>query len=166
MPEPLPGLMAVLAIDTPTHVGEPMHLPEGLPDVGTAMELALRELPDPDHDSLLLDDDEPTSRVHVLVADDYFGASRVLVLVVLPAAGPGVLPGLEWLAQFAAGEFETQPGPVTPHVSTALPTGRPASSPIRERRASRSSSRAPSGRPSMPSWGTAGTNGWPCGVAG
>ncbi|QOK21718.1 hypothetical protein IGS73_11255 [Janibacter indicus] len=89
MPEPLPGLMAVLAIDTPTHVGEPMHLPEGLPDVGTAMELALRnlrELPDPDHDS------------------------------VLPVAGPGVLPGLEWLAQFAAGEFETQPGPVTPHV--------------------------------------------------
>ncbi len=27
MPEPLPGLMAVLAIDTPTHVAEPMHLP-------------------------------------------------------------------------------------------------------------------------------------------
>lgn len=75
MPEPLPGLMAVLAIDTPTHVAEPMHLPEGLPDVGTAMELALRnlrELPDPDHDSLLLDDDGPTSRVHVLV-DGAFG---------------------------------------------------------------------------------------------
>lgn len=145
VPEPLPGLMAVLAIDTPTHVAEPMHLPEGLPDVGTAMELALRnlrELPDPDHDTLLLDDDEPTSRVHVLVADDYFGASRVLVLdevleragivsppgglllalpfrhvlVVLPVAGPGVVPGLQWLAQFAAGEFESQPGPVTPHV--------------------------------------------------
>lgn len=67
--------MAVLAIDTPTHVGEPMHLPEGLPDVGTAMKLALRnlrELPDPDHDSLLLDDDGPTSRVHVLV-DGAFG---------------------------------------------------------------------------------------------
>lgn len=72
-------------------------------------------VPEPDHDSLLLDDDEPTSRVHVFVADDYFGASRVFVLdEVLERAG--VVPGLQWLAQFAAGEFETQPGPVTPHV--------------------------------------------------
>ncbi|WP_282070787.1 hypothetical protein [Janibacter hoylei] len=144
-PEVLPGLLAVLAIDTPTHVAEPMHLPEVLPDVQTGMQLALsnlRDLPAPDHDSVLVDQDDPTSRVHVLVTDDYFGASRVLVLdevleqagiasppgglllaipfrhvlVVLPVAGPGVLPGLQWLAQFAAGEFETQPGPVTPHV--------------------------------------------------
>lgn len=152
-PEILPGVLGVVAIDTPTHVAEPMELPEGIPDVRTAFELAvrnLRELPPPAHQSLQVDEADPTSRVHVFAADDFFGASRLLVLddvlaaagvvvppggllvaapfrhvlAVLPVAGPGVIPALSWLVGMAAGEFESQPGPITPHVYHRTPDGR------------------------------------------
>lgn len=136
-------------------------VPEGPPHPRSVLVRLHRpdEMPSPPEyaapDSVLVDEDDPTSRAHVLVTDDYFRASRGLVLdevleqagiasppgglllaipfrhlVVLPVSGSGVLLGLQWLAQFAAGEFETQPGP----------------SPMR--------------------WRATRTNGWPAGVAG
>lgn len=151
--EPVPGVVANIAIDHPRHVVEASALPEGVPDVATAMRLALAnlaELPPPRHETTLVDDDEPTSRVHLFGADDFFGAARLLViydvlerakvahgsggllvampyrhvLVVHPVTGPGVLRAVEWLVRFAEGEYETEPGPVSPHVYHLAADGR------------------------------------------
>lgn len=143
--EPLPGVIAMIALDFPDHVVESVDLPDGIPDTATAMTLArsnLRELPPPEHQSYCPEEDDPTSRVHLFVTDDFFGAARLLVLdelleragvevgpggvllcapcrhvlVVHPLVGPGVLAALRWMVAFARGEHETQPGPVSPHV--------------------------------------------------
>lgn len=151
--EPVPGVVAVVALDHPQHVVETMTLPEGVPDVATSMTLAranLVELPLPDHSTKLLDEDDPTSRVHFFGTDDFFGASRLLVihdllarvdvahgrgglliavpyrhvLVVHPISGTGVVPALNFLVRCAEGEYETEPGPVSPHVYHLASDGR------------------------------------------
>lgn len=151
--EPVPGVLAVVAVDYPEVVMEALHLPEGIPDVETAMRLAvanLSALPPPEHGTRLLDDADESSRVHFFVSDDFFGASRLLVLhevlsragiatgpggvlvavpnrhviVVHPLAGPGVVPALNWLVPFAQEDFDTQPGSVSPHVYHLAADGR------------------------------------------
>lgn len=151
--EPVPGLVANIAIDHPQHVVEAGALPEGVPDVATAMRLAranLAELPLPRYGTTLADADEPTSRVHLFGADDFFGAARLLVihdvleradvaygaggllvampyrhvLVVHPVTGPGIVRAVEWLVRFAEGAYEVEPGPVSPHVYHLAADGR------------------------------------------
>lgn len=143
--EPVPGVMAIVAVDHPQVVVEALRLPEGIPDVETAMRLALANLsalPPPEHGTRLLDDADESSRVHFFVSDDFFGASRLLILhevlsragvatgpgglliaipnrhviAVHPMTGPGVVPALNWLVRFAQDDFDTQPGSVSPLV--------------------------------------------------
>lgn len=155
-PEVLPGIVAVAAIDYPTHVSELLD-PERLDPLGgwdavrpVALD-NLRRLEEPHVEEILADPADPTSSVHVLVADDFFGAARVCVLdQVLPSAlgverprhgvlvavpnrhvmavhvprGRGLIPALETLTALAAGESVEAPGPISPYVYLVTPDGR------------------------------------------
>lgn len=151
--EPFPGLMAIIAVDHPEHVSELMNLPEGIPDVATAMSLARRnltELEPPHHESVLIEHEDESSRVHFFGTDDFFGAARLLVLddllgragipmgpggvlvsaphrhvvTVHAITGPSVFAVMKWMVAFTRNEYETQPGPVSPEVYHSAPDGR------------------------------------------
>lgn len=151
--EPVPGVVALVAIDEPTVVVESLALPEGIPDIPTALRLAranLVELPAPEHVTRLLDEDDPSSRVHLFITEDFFGASRLLVLdrlltsvgvtpgpggllvalpsrhvlAVHPMSGPGVVSAMNWLVRLAEEDSATAPGPISPHVYHLAHDGR------------------------------------------
>jgi hypothetical protein len=155
-PEVLPGIVAVAAIDYPTHVSELLDAErlEPLGGWGAVHPVAmdnLRRLELPHVEDLIVDANDPGSTVHVLVADDFFGAARVCVLdQVLAAAlgverpphgvlvavpnrhvmavhiptGRGLVPALHTLAALAAGESTEAPGPISPFVYLMSPDGR------------------------------------------
>ncbi len=144
-PEVLPGVLALVAVDHPTSVATRM---DGLDDLGgyqAAWELAmtnLANLPDLPADPLLADLADPGSTVWVLAGDDFFGATRVLVLEQLLAAnditvgaagllvavphrdlillhvltGPGVVQGLNLMLRLAARQHAGGQGPLVPDV--------------------------------------------------
>jgi len=154
-PEVLPGIVAVAAIDYPTHVSELLDADRLTPLGGwdavrpVAMD-NLRRLELPHVEDIVAQAGEPTSVVHVMVADDFFGAARVCVLdqilastlgverprhgvlVAVPnrhvmavhvPGGPGLLPALNTLAALAAGESVEAPGPISPFVYLLCPDG-------------------------------------------
>jgi hypothetical protein len=155
-PEVLPGIVAVAAIDYPTHVSELLDndrlTPLGGWDAVRPVALEnLRRLEPPHVEDIVSHQGDPTSIVHVMVADDFFGAARVCVLeqvlastlgverprhgvlVAVPnrhvmavhvPTGPGILPALNTLAALAAGESVEAPGPVSPYVFLMTPGGR------------------------------------------
>jgi hypothetical protein len=146
-PEVLPGIVAVPAIDYPTHVSEldaDRLVPLGGWDAVRPVAMDnLRRLELPHVEDIVAQAGDPTSVVHVMVTDDFFGAARVCVLdqilastlgverpphgvlVAVPnrhvmavhvPAGPGLLPALNTLAALAAGESVEAPGPISPFV--------------------------------------------------
>jgi len=154
-PEVLPGVLAVAALDYPTHVSE-LLADERLAALGgweAVREVAwanLRRLPPPERQDLHGDPDDDDSVVHVLTTDDFFGASRVLlldevlaglgverpshgVLLAVPnrhllavhvLRGPGVVAAVDVLVRLAAGEHAGRPGPVSSHVYFRAADGR------------------------------------------
>ncbi|NHN56097.1 hypothetical protein G9U51_09945 [Calidifontibacter sp. DB0510] len=83
--EPLPGIVAILAVDEPHVVRE--LLSGDLTEVGGDRDTAYRNawanlaaLPVPAHDTITPDTDAPNSMIHVFTAEDFFGASRLVVL--------------------------------------------------------------------------------------
>lgn len=154
-PEPLPGVLAVAALDYPTHVSELLsdERLDGLGGWHAVRDIALdnlRRLPAPHHDVLDSDPSRSDAVVHLLAADDFFGASRVLlldevlagigierprhgVLLAVPnrhllavhvLGGLGVVTALQALTNLAAGEHDARPGPVSPHVYYRAADGR------------------------------------------
>jgi hypothetical protein len=154
-PEVLPGIVAVAAIDYPTHVSELLDVERLTPLGGwsavrpVAME-NLRRLELPHVEDIVAQAGDPTSVVHVMVADDFFGAARVCVLDQVLAAslgverprhgvlvavpnrhvmavhiptGTGFLAALNTLAALAAGESVEAPGPISPYVFLITPDG-------------------------------------------
>lgn len=154
-PEVLPGVLAVAALDYPTHVSELLS-DERVEELGgwdAVREVAwsnLRRLPSPARQDLHGRPELDDSVVHVLTSDDFFGASRLLlldevlaglgverpahgVLLVVPnrhllavhvLRGPGVVAAVEVLVRMAAGEHAGRPGPLSPHVFFRAPDGR------------------------------------------
>jgi hypothetical protein len=154
-PEVLPGIVAVAAIDYPTHVSELLDA-DRLTALGgweavrpVAMD-NLRRLELPHVEDIVAQAGDPTSVVHVMVADDFFGAARVCVLDQVMAAavgverpkygvlvavpnrhvmavhvptGTGLLAALNTLAALAAGESVEAPGPISPFVYLISPDG-------------------------------------------
>ena len=154
--EVLPGVVALLAVDYPTHVSE-------LLDDGLVTQLGgwsgieptalanLRALPPLTHEVVAADPERDEAHVHVLTSDDFFAPSRYLVLdELLPAlgveaphglllvvphrhllalhvlAGPDVVMAMQLLLPMAIREFEVGPGPVSPHVYFRPAGGGPA----------------------------------------
>ncbi|MBB2890530.1 hypothetical protein [Flexivirga oryzae] len=144
-PQPLPGVVALLAEDRPEIVVE--FFDPGRVDVPDPWALArrnLRALPLPEHRIV---GDEPGGDVHVFLSEDFFGASRLLVLpdllarvgAHLPQAGAlvavpnrhlllvhllvgaPVVQALNWMVGVAAQEYPESPGPVSPHVYHLTP---------------------------------------------
>ena len=154
-PEVLPGVLAVAALDYPTHVSELLS-DERVDELGgweAVREVAwsnLRRLPAPARQDLHGDPDRQDGTVHVLTSEDFFGASRLLlldellaglgverpahgVLLVVPnrhllavhvLRGPGVVAAVDVLVRLAAGEHAGRPGPVSPHVYFRAADGR------------------------------------------
>lgn len=152
--EPLPGVLALLAVDTPTAV---LELRGSLTPVGSDAQAAyaralanLEALPQPELITLHAND-EPTSAIHLLVSEDFFGAARLLVLpsvlrralgVEIPPDGVLVavpnrhlivvhvptdsqtLDALQSMTQFVLNDFQSRPGPISPDVYHLLPDGR------------------------------------------
>ena len=153
-----PGVLALPAVDYPTKVQE-MFAAEALADLGgrhgwdEVREQALanlRRLPRPELMSLDADEDRDDAMVHLFVSDDYFGASRVLVLDTLLADvlrrespthgclvavpnrhllavhlldGLGVISAVQVLASVAEGECRDKPGPISDAVFYLPPSG-------------------------------------------
>lgn len=146
-PEVLPGLVAVAALDYPTHVSELVsdaRVDElgGWPTVREVAWQNLRRLPPPVVSRVLARPDAPDSTVLALACADYFGASRLLVLdevlagqgierpthgvlVAVPhrhlllvhvLEGAGVVAALEMMSRTARGEYQGEPGAVSPEV--------------------------------------------------
>ena len=110
----------------------------------------LRRLPAPARQDLHGDPDRQDGTVHVFTSEDFFGASRLLlldellagpgverpahgVLLVVPnrhllavhvLRGPGVVAAVDVLVRMAAGEHAGRPGPVSPHVYFRAADGR------------------------------------------
>lgn len=154
-PEVLPGVLAVAALDYPTHVSELLS-DERVDELGgwdAVREVAwdnLRRLPAPARQDLHGSPEDPDTVVHVLTTEDFFGASRLLlldevlaglgverpahgVLVVVPnrhllavhvLRGAGVVTAIDVLVRMAAGEHAGRPGPVSPHVYFRAADGR------------------------------------------
>jgi hypothetical protein len=154
-PEPLPGILAVAALDYPTHVSELLS-DERLDAFGgwsAVRDIAfanLRRLPAPHHDQIDSDPSRSDAVVHLLATDDFFGASRVLlldevlagigierpahgVLLAVPnrhllavhvLAGLGVVTALQTMVRLAAGEHDARPGPVSPQLFYRSADGR------------------------------------------
>lgn len=152
---PFPGLIVLPAVDYPTHVHE-MGRVGDLDELGgwdawrqTAM-ANLRRLPPPEHHVLPADPERDDAELQILVTEDFFGASRALVLdhvlssvlgverptygclVAVPnrhllvihlPSGAGLLSALEAMIRMAAGECRDRPGPISPHVFFAPPGG-------------------------------------------
>lgn len=143
--QPLPGVAALLAEDRPDVVVEFIDSGRiGLPNPWDLARDNLRALPMPDHQVV---GEEPGEDVHVFATEDFFGASRVLVLPDLLArlgahipatgafvavpnrhlllvhlpVGPGVVGALNWMATVAMNEYPEAPGPVSPHVYHVTP---------------------------------------------
>lgn len=144
----LPGILALPAVDRPTHVHELLHADRfaHLGDYAavSAIGLAnLRALPAPSVESLRADEARPDSVVHIFIADDFFGASRVLLLDELLASalhvegaphgclvavpnrhvlavhileGVGVVAASRVLMDLGASQCATSPGPISPDV--------------------------------------------------
>ena len=93
--EVLPGIVAVAAIDYPTHVSELLDA-ERLDPLGGWAQVRpvalenLRRLSLPPVEELLADDSAPDSAVQLLIADDFFGAARLCVLEHVLASMLGV----------------------------------------------------------------------------
>ncbi len=89
----LPGLVAVAALDYPTHIVELLRDEQvaglgGWPQLREAGLANLRELPPGDLHTVDADPTREGSNVHLFWYDDHFGASRVLILDrVLECAG-------------------------------------------------------------------------------
>lgn len=143
--QPLPGVLALLAEDRPDLVME--FFDPSRVDVPDAWGLArdnLRALPLPEHQVV---GDEPGGDIHVFISEDFFGASRLLVLpdllarvgahipqagalVAVPnrhlllvhlVVGPPVVQALNWMVGVAAKEYPESPGPVSPDVFHLTP---------------------------------------------
>lgn len=145
--EPFPGVLALVAVDRPTHVKE---LSGDLSQVGSyerAVELGRRNLaalPLPAVERLLADDEDEGSAVHLLMSDDFFGASRAIILedildralgtsipeagvflvvpnrhllaVHIPTGSPSTVGALSLLSNIGFGECKSAPGPISPFV--------------------------------------------------
>lgn len=146
--EVFPDILALVAVDHPTHVAEVLgELDQVGGDLARASELGLRNLgalPPPDMHEMVGDETEPGSAVHLFVSDDFFGASRVLVLdqllrdalgravgehgvfvivpnrhilgVHLPTTATGTLTALSMLVGIAREQSSAEAGPISPHV--------------------------------------------------
>lgn len=137
---PLPGVFALLAEDRPDVVVEFFSEERaGIPDPWNVARDNLRALPAPEHQVV---GDEPGGDVHVFTTDDFFGASRLLVLPDLLAGigaripetgvfvavpnrhlflvhlpvGPAVISAMQWMVTVATNEYPEAPGPVSPHL--------------------------------------------------
>ncbi|MDT4918727.1 MAG: hypothetical protein QOH89_3427, partial [Pseudonocardiales bacterium] len=143
-PSGLPGILALPAVDLPTHVQELMKSAT-VDELGGLEEFLrlgienLRRLPSPSHQALRADEERADSEVHIFTSDDFFGASRVLVLdhllasalrterpshgclVAVPnrhllavhlVSGMGVLAAIKLLVHIAEGEQDA-PGPIS-----------------------------------------------------
>jgi hypothetical protein len=158
-PEVLPGIVALAGLDLPTRVDsfttdDKLEPYGGWAAVEPRARENLRRLPAPQHQTILGNDDDPESAVHVFVTDgeDLLGASRLLVLDTLlptveglpPAThgvlvavpnrhllavhvltGLSVLTAMQTLAAIAEGEHSEAPGPLSPEVFY-LPRNAPA----------------------------------------
>lgn len=138
--EPLPGVLALLAEDRPDLVVEFFSAERvGIPDPWKIARDNLRALPAPEHQVV---GDDPGGDVHVFATDDFFGASRLLVLPDLLATigaripdagvfvavpnrhlllvhlpvGPAVVGAMNWMLTVATREYPEAPGPVSPHL--------------------------------------------------
>lgn len=94
-PEVLPGVVAVAAIDYPTHVSELLDADrlEPLGGWGVIRPVALenlRRLEAPRLEALEADEDRPDSVVNVMLSEDFFGAARICVLDTLLASLLGI----------------------------------------------------------------------------
>lgn len=143
--EPLPGVVALLAEDRPDIVVEFFDEGRvGIPDPWEVARANLRALPAPAHQ---VAGDEPGGDVHLFATDDFFGASRLLVLPDLLASigaripeagafvavpnrhlllvhlpvGPAVIGAMNWMVTVAAREYPEAPGPVSPHLYHLTP---------------------------------------------
>ncbi len=143
-PEVLPGVVALAALDYPTHVSELLAdaRVDELGGWGVVREVAwenLRRLPAPTVSHIQAGPDAP---VLALTSSDFFGASRLLVLdevlaglgverpthgvlVAVPhrhlmlvhvLEGPGVVAALGLMSRSARAQWESEPGPVSPEV--------------------------------------------------
>lgn len=151
----LPGILALPAVDRPTHVREILKQEDvdalgGLDAFREAGLANLRTLPAPQHFAVESDEERADSTVHVFAAEDFFGASRVLVLdhllatvlkterpqhgclVAVPnrhllavhlLSGAGVVAALTAMAKIADGEQDA-PGPISREVFYLPPEGR------------------------------------------
>lgn len=145
--ESLPGLLTVAALDYPTHVAELLTDERiatlgGWPAIHAVALANLRGLPRPSVRDISADRDRDDATVHALMSEDFFGASRVLlmhellagigieaprhgVLFAIPTRhlaalhvprGPGVLAALNLLVRLAQTEYESGPGSLSRHV--------------------------------------------------
>lgn len=146
-PEIAPGLVALPAVDHPTHVST-LSAEDALDDLGgfdVVRDVALgnlRRLRAEHTETLSPDSDAKDARIRVL-AGDFFGASRLVVLddvlrdelgverpqhgvlVAVPnrhllvlhvVEGPGVIAAVDLLLRLAHTEYARSPGPLSPHV--------------------------------------------------
>jgi hypothetical protein len=153
-PSGLPGILALPAVDLPTHVKEMMRTADvdalgGLEEFRRIGLENLRRLPLPSHEVFRADEARSDSEVHIFTSDDFFGASRVLVLdhlltsllhterpahgclVAVPnrhllavhlVSGVGVIAAIKLLVQIAEGEQDA-PGPISDGVFYLPPDG-------------------------------------------
>ena len=145
--EVLPGIVVLAALDYPTHVSH-LTREDALEPYGgwAAVEPValenLRRLPAPNHFSTQAGP-EPDSTVHVFHSEDFYGASRFLVLdellkttllverpangvlVAVPnrhmlgvhiVTGVGVVEAMRGLLQLSTTQYDASPGPLSPHV--------------------------------------------------
>lgn len=148
--EVLPDVLALVTVDYPTHTFE---LTESLDAVGGDLEAAsqhamrnLAALPEPGVNLVLPIDQDATSLVTMLSSDDFFAASRLLVLddllarlplpgpgqvgehgalVIVPSrhlmgvhliTGRGTMAAVDVLISTATTAYGELPGPISPHV--------------------------------------------------
>jgi hypothetical protein len=153
--EPLPGIIGLAAVDRPTHIIEVLGRLAvdqlgGWEHVRSTGLHNLHLLRAPDRQDLQPDPARPDSTVHVLVSDDCFGASRLLVLddilrsvlaverpgngvlvavpnrhmlVVHVLTGLGVVAASALMGRIAVSQFPTEPGPISPDVFYLDPAG-------------------------------------------
>lgn len=147
-PEVLPGVVMLAALDHPTHVST-LASDESIEDLGpwSAIEPVVRRnllaLPTPTHRVIHGEQEQRGSQVHLLVSEDHFGASRVVVLhellasvlrVERPTHGvlvavpnrhlmvvhviedAAVLDALQLMVNVVRTQYEAEVGTVSPHL--------------------------------------------------
>ncbi|MFB9314095.1 hypothetical protein [Nocardioides plantarum] len=153
---PLPGIVELAAVDYPTHVAEllddlAVERLGGWAAIRAQGIVNLRSLEPMHRQTITADPERHDADLHLLVSDDFFGPSRVLVLdevmaglgieagphgVLLavpnrhllalhPLGGVGVVAAMRLLAEIGTGEYEGQPGALSPHVYFRPASGGP-----------------------------------------